>query len=81
LESLYNAGARLVLGILGAKVDSIFNASVENPKIRLTVCQYKQNAAFMVAIVARLTGCPEVSIDTSGPGTSNLTNKPRKSDY
>ena len=73
VESLYNAGVRIVFGIPGAKVDSIFNALADHPEIRLIVCRHEQNAAFMAAVVGRLTGRPGVCIATSGPGASNLT--------
>jgi catabolic acetolactate synthase len=73
VESLYNAGVRIVFGIPGAKIDSIFNALLDHPKIRLIVCRHEQNAAFMAAVVGRLTGRPGVCIATSGPGASNLT--------
>ncbi|KAK9238921.1 thiamine diphosphate-binding protein [Lipomyces kononenkoae] len=73
VESLYNAGVRLVFGIPGAKVDAIFNVLVDHPDIKLVVCRHEQNAAFMAAAVGRITGCPGVCIATSGPGASNLT--------
>jgi catabolic acetolactate synthase len=73
VESLYNAGVRLVFGIPGAKVDSIFNTLLDHPEIHLIVCRHEQNAAFMAAVVGRLTGRPGVCIATSGPGASNLT--------
>jgi thiamine pyrophosphate-dependent acetolactate synthase large subunit-like protein len=73
VESLYNAGVRLVFGIPGAKVDSIFNTLLDHPEIHLVVCRHEQNAAFMAAVVGRLTGRPGVCIATSGPGASNLT--------
>ena len=73
VESLYNAGVRIVFGIPGAKVDSIFNTLLDHPEIHLVVCRHEQNAAFMAAVVGRLTGRPGVCIATSGPGASNLT--------
>ena len=73
VDSLYNAGVRLVFGIPGAKVDSIFNTLLDHPDIHLVVCRHEQNAAFMAAVVGRLTGRPGVCIATSGPGAANLT--------
>ena len=73
VESLYNAGIRIVFGIPGAKVDSIFNTLKDHPEIKLIICRHEQNAAFMAAVVGRLTGRPGVCIATSGPGASNLT--------
>ncbi|KAK9482473.1 thiamine diphosphate-binding protein [Lipomyces starkeyi] len=73
VDSLYNAGVRLVFGIPGAKVDAIFDALLDHPDIRMIVCRHEQNAVFMAAAVGRITGCPGVCIATSGPGASNLT--------
>ncbi|KAK9322279.1 thiamine diphosphate-binding protein [Lipomyces orientalis] len=73
VDSLYNAGVRLVFGIPGAKVDGIFDALLDHPAIRLIVCRHEQNAVFMAAAVGRITGHPGVCIATSGPGASNLT--------
>lgn len=72
VDSLNNAGIKLVFGIPGAKVDGIFDALRGHPSIRLIVCRHEQNAAFMAAAVGRLTGTPGVCLVTSGPGTSNL---------
>src|SRR6266536_1241572 len=73
VESLYNAGVRVVFGIPGAKVDAVFNILLDHPEIRLIVCRHEQNAAFMAAAVGRITGIPGVCIATSGPGAANLT--------
>ena len=72
VDSLNNAGVKLVFGIPGAKVDGVFDALMDHPTIRLIVCRHEQNAAFMAAAVGRLTGIPGVCLVTSGPGTSNL---------
>ncbi|WPH00559.1 Hypothetical protein R9X50_00338900 [Acrodontium crateriforme] len=73
VESIYNAGVRIVFGIPGAKVDAIFDTLSDHPEIRLIVCRHEQNAAFMAAAVGRITGIPGVCIATSGPGAGNLT--------
>ena len=72
VNSLYNAGIRIVFGIPGAKVDAIFDCLQDHPEIKLIVCRHEQNAAFMAAAVGRITGIPGVCIATSGPGASNL---------
>ena len=64
-------GVTHVFGIPGAKVDAIFNA-LEDSTIKLVVCRHEQNAAFMAAMVGRITGQPGVVLVTSGPGVSNL---------
>jgi catabolic acetolactate synthase len=73
VESIYNAGVRVVFGIPGAKVDAVFNILLDHPEIKLVVCRHEQNAAFMAAAVGRITGIPGVCITTSGPGAANLT--------
>ena len=73
VDSLYNAGVRVVFGIPGAKVDSIFDTLSDHPEIKLIVCRHEQNAAFMAAATGRITGVPGVCIATSGPGAGNLT--------
>ncbi|KAI9844777.1 MAG: hypothetical protein M1837_005310 [Sclerophora amabilis] len=72
VESLWNAGVRLVFGVPGAKIDAIFDRLLDHPEIRMIVCRHEQNAAFMAAAVGRLTGRPGVCIATSGPGATNL---------
>ncbi|KAK3722187.1 hypothetical protein LTR37_002620 [Vermiconidia calcicola] len=73
VESIYNAGVRVVFGIPGAKVDALFDTLSDHPEIKLVVCRHEQNAAFMAAAVGRITGVPGVCIATSGPGAGNLT--------
>lgn len=73
VDSLYNAGVRVVFGIPGAKVDAVFDTLSDHPEIKLIVCRHEQNAAFMAAAVGRITGIPGVCIATSGPGAGNLT--------
>lgn len=72
IESLLNAGVKYVFGVPGAKIDSVFNALLDHPEIKVVVCRHEQNAAFIAAAVGKLTGRPGVCIVTSGPGTSNL---------
>ncbi|KAF2161716.1 hypothetical protein M409DRAFT_69530 [Zasmidium cellare ATCC 36951] len=73
VESIYNAGVKLVFGIPGAKVDAIFDTLTDHPEIKLVVCRHEQNAAFMAAALGRITGIPGVCVATSGPGAGNLT--------
>ena len=72
VNSLYNAGVRVVFGVPGAKIDAIFDCLTDHPEIKLIVARHEQNAAFMAAAVGRITGIPGVCIATSGPGASNL---------
>lgn len=45
VESIYNAGVKVVFGIPGAKVDAIFDTLSDHPEIRLIICRHEQNAA------------------------------------
>jgi catabolic acetolactate synthase len=73
VNSLVNAGVKLVFGIPGAKVDPLFNELMDHPDIKLVVCRHEQNAGFIAAAIGRLTGRPGVCVVTSGPGGTNLT--------
>ncbi|KAL7926077.1 acetolactate synthase [Trichoderma austrokoningii] len=72
IDSLKAAGVKYVFGVPGAKIDSVFNALLDHPAIKLVVCRHEQNAAFIAAAMGKVTGRPGVCIATSGPGTSNL---------
>lgn len=72
IDSLLAAGVKYVFGVPGAKIDSVFNALIDHPEIKLIVCRHEQNAAFIAGAVGKITGRPGVCIATSGPGTSNL---------
>ncbi|KAH7322662.1 acetolactate synthase [Stachybotrys elegans] len=72
IDSLVNAGVTHIFGVPGAKIDSVFNALIDHPEIKLVVCRHEQNAAFIAGAIGRITGRPGVCIATSGPGTSNL---------
>lgn len=72
IQSLLNAGVKYVFGVPGAKIDSLFNALLDHPEIKLIVCRHEQNAAFIAGAIGKLSGVPGVCIVTSGPGTSNL---------
>ncbi|OGT47166.1 MAG: acetolactate synthase [Gammaproteobacteria bacterium RIFCSPHIGHO2_12_FULL_41_20] len=71
VECLVTHGVKIIFGIPGAKIDSVFDALLDSP-IKLIVCRHEQNAAFMAAAYGRLTGKPGVVLVTSGPGVSNL---------
>ncbi|PVH88093.1 acetolactate synthase [Cadophora sp. DSE1049] len=72
VESLVNAGVKMVFGIPGAKIDALFNELLDHSEIKLIVCRHEQNAAFIAAAIGRLTGSPGVCVATSGPGGTNL---------
>lgn len=71
VECLASQGVQYIFGIPGAKIDPVFDALVDGGP-QLVLCHHEQNAAFMAAVIGRLTGRPGVCLATSGPGTSNL---------
>lgn len=62
VESLVNAGVKMVFGIPGAKIDALFNELLDHSEIKLIVCRHEQNAAFIAAAIGRLTGSPGVCV-------------------
>ena len=72
IDSLLAAGVKYVFGVPGAKIDSVFNALLDHPEIKVVVTRHEQNAAFIAGAIGKITGKPGVCIVTSGPGTSNL---------
>lgn len=58
VESIVNAGVKVVFGIPGAKVDHIFDTLSDHSEVKLVVCRHEQNAAFMAAAYGRITGTP-----------------------
>jgi acetolactate synthase-1/2/3 large subunit len=72
VRALEDQGVTHVFGVPGAKIDAVFDASVDS-KIKTVVCRHDQNAAFIAGGIGRMTGKAGVAIATSGPGVSNLT--------
>lgn len=48
VESLCNAGVKVVFGIPGAKIDALFNTLIDHPEIKLVICRHEQNAAVRI---------------------------------
>lgn len=57
VESIYNAGVRIVFGIPGAKVDSIFDTLSDHPEIKLIIARHEQNAACPFPLASSLHAC------------------------
>ncbi|WP_196592949.1 acetolactate synthase AlsS [Pectinatus sottacetonis] len=71
VDSLEKQGVKYIFGIPGAKIDKVFDV-LQDHGPELIVCRHEQNAAFMAAMVGRLTCKPGVCLVTSGPGATNL---------
>ena len=72
VRTLEAQGVTHVLGVSGARIDTVFNALADS-KIKTVVCRHEQNAAFIAGGIGRMTGKAGVTLTTSGPGISNLT--------
>ncbi len=72
VDSLEKQDVKYIFGIPGAKIDKVFDV-LQDHGPELIVCRHEQNAAFMAAMVGRLTCKPGVCLVTSGPGATNLS--------
>ena len=67
VRTLEAQGVTHVLGVSGARIDTVFNALADS-KIKTVVCRHEQNAAFIAGGIGRMTGKAGVTLTTSGPG-------------
>jgi acetolactate synthase I/II/III large subunit len=72
VDALKAEGVRLIFGIPGGHVLSIYDALYDTPEIRHILVRHEQSAASMAAAHAQLTGAPGVCLVTAGPGCTNL---------
>jgi acetolactate synthase-1/2/3 large subunit len=71
VRTLKEHGVKHVIGIPGARIDSVFNALIDS-SIQTVVCRHEQNAAFIAGGIGRMTGSAGVALVASGPGVANL---------
>ena len=85
VQSLVNAGVKMVFGIPGAKIDALFNELRYHPEIKLIVCRHEQNAAFIAAAIGTLDRYSGVCVATgalvneSGDGAGDCQHGGRSS--
>jgi acetolactate synthase-1/2/3 large subunit len=72
VDVLRAEGVRLVFGLPGGHVLSIYDALYDTPEITHVLVRHEQAAASMAAAHAQLTGKPGVCLVTAGPGCTNL---------
>src|SRR5262245_37835682 len=72
VDALAGEGVRVVFGLPGGHVLSIYDALYEHPTIRHVLVLHDAAAASMAAAHAQLTGEPGVCLVTAGPGATNL---------
>jgi acetolactate synthase I/II/III large subunit len=70
--ALENEGVERIFGVPGEENLAIVEA-LRRSRIKLVLTRHEQAAAFMAAIVGRLSGHAGVCLSTLGPGALNLT--------
>src|SRR5436190_19102820 len=71
VQSLYDAGVRVIFGMPGSHTVAIYDALVRHGKIRTILTRNEQAGAFAADGYARVTGQPGVVCTTAGPGATN----------
>lgn len=75
IETLIDWGVELVFGMPGDNVDGLLNGLYKHQdKIRFVLVRHEENAAFMAAAYAKLTGKIAACLATGGPGGYHLLN-------
>lgn len=71
VQSLFEAGVRVVFGMPGSHTVTFYDAIVRHGGIRTILARNEQAGAFMADGYARVTGTPGVICTTAGPGATN----------
>ena len=71
VQSLFDAGVRVVFGMPGSHTVALYDALVRHGGIRTILARNEQAGAFMADGFARVTGQPGVICTTAGPGATN----------
>jgi thiamine pyrophosphate-dependent acetolactate synthase large subunit-like protein len=71
VDCLYQAGVRVLFGMPGSHVTSIYDALARHGGIRTILIRNEQAGAFLADGYARVTGQPGVICTTAGPGATN----------
>ena len=71
VEGLYQQGVRVLFGMPGSHVTSIYDALARHGGIRTVLIRNEQAGAFLADGYARVTGQPGVICTTAGPGATN----------
>lgn len=71
VATLHAAGVRVVFGVPGGAIAPIFDALIDEPRIRVVNANHESTAVYAAAAHARATGTVGVVLVTSGPGVTN----------
>ncbi len=71
VDTLVEAGVRVVYGLPGGTIAPIFDALMARPEIRVVITRHESSATFAAIGHARATGELGVVVVTSGPGVLN----------
>lgn len=71
VKCLENEGVDYIFGVPGEENIDLMDALHDSP-IKFIVTRHETGAAFMAAMIGRLTGKPGVCLSTLGPGATNM---------
>lgn len=68
---LVDAGVDVVFGVPGGAISPVYDALLDEPRVRVVTTRHEAGAMFAAAGYARTSGRPGVVLVTSGPGVIN----------
>src|SRR5437870_155664 len=71
VHTLADAGVRIIFGVPGGAISAVYDALLDEPRIRVINTRHECSAVFAAAAYARLTGTVGIVLTTSGPGVTN----------
>lgn len=71
VRTLADAGVRTVFGVPGGAISAVYDALLDEPRIRVINTRHEASAVFAAAAHARMTGSVGIVLTTSGPGVTN----------
>ncbi|MBK7864154.1 MAG: thiamine pyrophosphate-binding protein [Archangiaceae bacterium] len=71
MRALRDAGVTTIFGVPGGAISALYDALLDEPRIKVVNSRHESSAVFAAAAHARLTGTVGVVLATSGPGVTN----------
>ena len=71
VKTLANSGVRTVFGVPGGAISAVYDALLDEPRIKVINVRHECSAVFAAAAHARMTGTVGIVLTTSGPGITN----------
>jgi len=71
VRTLADAGVRTVFGVPGGAISAVYDALLDEPRIKVINTRHECSAVFAAAAHARMTGGVGIVLTTSGPGVTN----------